>query len=379
VSAGVRFLFLAVHAPNRAPGQRFRFEQYLDSLRDRGIQCDFSWALDADGASLLYSPGNIPRKALLTARLLVKRWLEVLSLNKYDLVFVQREAMFAGGPTLELAAKRYGARLVFDFDDAIWLADMSAFNQRYRWLKSAGKIPRMLRAADLVLAGNAFLAEYARAHNPHVQIVPTTIDTDSYSPREQSRGDGSVCVGWSGSFSTIRDFRLALPVLRRLRARFGDRVRFKVIGDGSFRDEELGVVGQPWRADSEVADLHEIDIGLMPLPDNEWSRGKCGLKGLQYMALGIPTLMSPVGVNAEIIEDGKTGFLPRNEGDWEAALSSLIESAALRAQIGAAGRQRVVHYYSVRAWRDRYCDLLTALARPVPEASPITVAPSRLQ
>jgi glycosyltransferase involved in cell wall biosynthesis len=366
----VRFLFVAVHAPNRAPGQRFRFEQYLDSLRQRGVVCDFSWALDGADAKVLYSPGNVPRKALLTARLMVKRWLETFKLARYDVVLVQREALFFGGPWLELAAKRNGAKLVFDFDDAIWLADTSAFNQRYRWLKSPGKIPRILRAADLVLAGNAYLAEYARGFNPRVQIVPTTIDTDSYRPRERP-GDGPVCIGWSGSFSTIRDFRLASPTLRRLRGRYGDRVRFKVIGDGTFRDEELGVVGQPWKAETEVSDLQEIDIGLMPLPDNDWSRGKCGLKGLQYMALGIPTLMSPVGVNAEIITDGKNGFLPRTDEDWERALSALIESAELRAKIGAAGRQRVLQDYSVQAWRDRYCELLIGLARPAPRAAAV--------
>jgi glycosyltransferase involved in cell wall biosynthesis len=373
----VRFLFLAVHAPNRAPGQRFRFEQYLESLRQRGIQCDYSWALDGDDAKVLYSPGKVPRKALLTARLFLKRWLETFSLGRYDLVFVQREAMFVGGPILELASKKHGARLVFDFDDAIWLADMSAFNQRFRWLKSPGKIPRVLAAADLVLAGNAFLAQYARGFSQSVQIVPTTIDTDSYQPRTRAPDGGPVCIGWSGSFSTIRDFRLALPVLRRLRARFGERVRFQVIGDGSFRDEELGIVGQPWNADSEVADLQQIDIGLMPLPDNEWSRGKCGLKGLQYMALGLPTLMSPVGVNAEIITDGKDGFLPRSDEEWERALSALIESPALRAEIGAAGRQRVIQDYSVAAWRDRYCDLLTGLASSAARATTrVTAAPS---
>jgi glycosyltransferase involved in cell wall biosynthesis len=371
----MRFLFLAVHAPNRAPGQRFRFEQYLDSLRARGIECDYSWALDGKDAQLLYSAGNVARKALLTLRLLAKRWLETLSLHRYDLVFVQREAMFLGGPVLELGAKRHHAKLVFDFDDAIWLADTSSFNQRFRFLKSPSKIPRILKAADLVLAGNSYLAEYARPFNPHVQIVPTTIDTDSYTPRARPRDDGRVCVGWSGSFSTIRDFRLSLPTLRRLRARFGDQVQFKVIGDGSFRDDALGIVGQPWKADTEVADLHEIDIGMMPLPDNDWSRGKCGLKGLQYMALGIPTLMSPVGVNAEIIDPGKNGFLPRTDEEWEQALARLIEAPALRAEIGAAGRRRVVEHYSVRAWRDRYCDMLSALAERAPRSAAAVPSP----
>jgi len=370
-----RFLFLAVHAPNRAPGQRFRFEQYLGSLRDRGITCDYSWALGAEDASLLYSPGKIGRKAALTISLVLKRWFERFRLGRYDLVFVQREALYVGGPFLELAAKKHQAKLVFDFDDAIWLADMSAFNARFRWLKNPGKTGRLLAAADLVIAGNRYLADYAQRFNRQgqVQVVPTTIDTDAYRVRTD-RGDGPVVVGWSGSFSTIRDFRLALPVLRRLRARFGDRVRFKVIGDASFRDQELGITGQPWRAETEVQDLNEIDVGLMPLPDNDWSRGKCGLKGLQYMALGIPTVMSPVGVNAEIIQPGSNGFLPRTDEEWEQALASLIESRELRARIGAAGRRRVEDGYSVRAWRERYCDLLTGLVGQSAAAPPATLS-----
>jgi glycosyltransferase involved in cell wall biosynthesis len=372
-----RFLFLAVHAPNRAPGQRFRFEQYLEALRARGVICDYSWALDGADARLLYSPGHLAGKALLTARLVVKRWLERFRLGGYDLVFVQREALYVGGPFLELAAKKHNAKLVFDFDDAIWLADMSAFNARFRWLKNPAKIPRLLSSSDLVIAGNRYLADFARTFNRQVEIVPTTIDTEAYRPRP-ARAEGPVVIGWSGSFSTIRDFRLALPTLRRLRARYGERVRFKVIGDGSFRDQELGITGQPWRAESEVADLQEIDIGLMPLPDNDWSRGKCGLKGLQYMALGIPTLMSPVGVNAEIIQPGHNGFLPRSEEDWEQTLASLVERPELRAAVGAAGRRRVEEHYSVRAWQDRYCDLLMSLAGAAPAAdAPLSGAAAR--
>jgi glycosyltransferase involved in cell wall biosynthesis len=358
----MRFLFLAVHAPDRAPSQRFRFEQYLTSLRRRGIECDFSWLLDADGASLLYSTGNVVRKALLTMRSLATRTLQLPSLRRYDLVFVQREALFIGGPFIERTAKALGARLVLDFDDSIWLNETSEFNRRFALLKSAKKVPRLVAMADLVFAGNAYLAEYARRFNDRVTIVPTTIDTDRYVPRVEPRSDDEpICVGWSGSFSTIAHLRLALPILRRLKQRFGARIRFKVIGDSSFRDDELGIVGMPWRLESELHDLCDIDIGLMPLPDNEWTRGKCGLKGLQYMALGVPTLMSPVGVNVEIIQHGQNGFLPRTEDEWTDTISRLIEDPGLRARIGAAGRRRVECHYSVRAWRDQYYDLLTGL------------------
>ena len=358
----MRFLFLAVHAPDRAPGQRFRFEQYLGALRERGIEVDFSWLLDGKRASVLYSSGNIPRKALLAARSVMERALLIPSLRRYDLVFVQREALFIGPAFVERAARASAGSLVYDFDDAIWLNEASAFNRRFNWLKNTAKIPRLIAMANLVIAGNPYLADYAHPHNANVTVVPTTIDTDWYLPRP-IRPEGPVCIGWSGSFSTITHFKTVLPALRRVRAEYGDRIRFRVIGDGTYRHEELGIVGLPWKAETEIEDLQDIDIGLMPLPDDEWARGKCGLKGLQYMALGIPTLMSPVGVNTEIIEARKNGYLPRTEDEWVSTLSLLVENAELRALVGAAGRRRVEESYSVRAWRDRYCDLLTAAAR----------------
>jgi glycosyltransferase involved in cell wall biosynthesis len=157
-------------------------------------------------------------------------------------------------------------------------------------------------------------------------------------------------------------FRRALPILRRIRERYGDRVEFKLIGDAGFHDEELGIHGIRWSAATEVDDLYEFDIGIMPLPDDEWSRGKCGLKGLQYMALEIPTVMSPVGVNTEIIDDGANGFLASSEDEWVEKVGRLIESPELRAKFGSAGRQTVVSRYSVESQKGRYLDYLSALA-----------------
>jgi glycosyltransferase involved in cell wall biosynthesis len=162
--------------------------------------------------------------------------------------------------------------------------------------------------------------------------------------------------------TTIQHFDLMIPVLRRLREEYGVAVRFKVIGDGRYRDQELGIQGQDWSAETEVSDLSDIDIGVMPLPDDEWARGKCGLKGLQYMALGIPTIMSPVGVNTEIIDDGVNGFLAGDEDEWLTKLTSLIESAELREKLGREGRETVEQRYSVRSQRERYLSLLTGLA-----------------
>ena len=143
-------------------------------------------------------------------------------------------------------------------------------------------------------------------------------------------------------------------MLRAVKERFGDRVTFKVIGEAGYRNDELGVTGVPWSFSTELDELNELDVGIMPLPDDDWARGKCGLKGLQYMALEIPTVMSPVGVNREILGDDEYGLLASTEDEWIEALSRLIESSELRTKLGRAGRERVISAYSVDAWKETY-------------------------
>ena len=173
----------------------------------------------------------------------------------------------------------------------------------------------------------------------------------------------TVCIGWSGSFSTIQHFALAIPALKRIKDKYGTAVRFKIIGDGKYYCKELETQGVPWIGATELEDLSEIDIGVMPLPDDEWAKGKCGLKGLQYMALGIPTLMSPVGVNSEIIRQGVNGYLPKTEDEWVDDISKLVESRDCRVKMGAAGRQTVVDHYSVEAWKGKYLEYFNRLTQ----------------
>jgi glycosyltransferase involved in cell wall biosynthesis len=357
-----RILFAAVHPPGRVPSQRFRFEQYVDFLAEHNLQTTFAPILTPDDYAIVYGERGYASKGFIAVRGLGRRWRQLRRIGDYDIVFVQREALQLGTGWFERAVSRSRARLVFDFDDAIWLQNASAANRSLAWLKNPAKTAELISMADLVLAGNAYLADYARGFNRAVEVVPTTIDTDSYVRGSQARSGGTVCIGWSGSMTTMEHFKLMIPVLRRLRGRYGDAVCFKLIGDGRYRHEELGIQGQDWSAASEVSDLSEFDIGVMPLPDDEWSRGKCGLKGLQYMALEIPTIMSPVGVNTEIIDDGRNGLLAAGEDEWVSKLTDLVESAELRRDLGREARRTVEERYSVRSQRDRYLSLLKGLA-----------------
>lgn len=355
-----RILFIAAHRRGRSPSQRYRFEQYEPYWLKQGYIADHAWLIDAADDPHFYAPGNLGRKSMIFVKSMQRRWMHARRARKYDLIFIQREAFMTGAVIFERAFKRSGVPIIYDFDDAIWNMDISNGNRHLHWLKKPGKTAELIAMADLVVAGNQYLADYASHHNAKVEVIPTTIDTDIY-PVMPVRRQGPVNIVWTGSATTIRHLATAMPVLKELKQRFGNRIGFTVIGDPSFREPGLGIQGQAWRSETEATDLSVGDIGIMPLPDDEWARGKCGLKGLQYMALGIPTLMSPVGVNSEIIQHGENGFLPRSTEEWVEQVSRLVEDADLRARLGAAARRTVEERYSVKAWRDTYLKLFNNL------------------
>ena len=365
-----RVLFVTMHRPKRSPGQRFRFEQYIPYLEQNGYVCDMSYIISEADDRIVYAPGHYAEKLLIFAKSVVTRLRDVLAARRYDIVFIFREALMVNTGVIEALFARSGARTIFDFDDAIWLQGVSKGNARLAWLRSGTpKLPGILRRMDLVIAGNAHLADYARSFNDNVVVVPTTLDTETHAPASTAPHDG-VCIGWSGSFSTAPYFDAITPVLGRLKDRFGDGVYFRMLGDASYRQPDLGIVGRPWREETEVEDTAEFDIGLMPLPDDEWSRGKCGFKALLYMALAIPAVASPVGVNTDIITDGANGYLPDNEDAWVETLARLVTDAHLRKEIGLRGRQTVVERYSLVAQRSRYLALFDGLRRDVQGPTP---------
>ncbi|MGQ0739711.1 MAG: glycosyltransferase family 4 protein [Bacteroidota bacterium] len=348
----MKVLIVCLHAPDRVPGQRFRFEQYLDFLDDNGVECTYSGLLEEKDYQYFHGKRHYFRKLRIVIKGFFKRRRELKHIKQYDIVFIQREAFMLGTVYFE---KKYvkKSRIVFDYDDAIWLDLVSGHNRVFRFLKNPDKTRKIIGLSKLIFAGNQYLADYAARFNSNVVIVPTTIDTAVYQPAYRTDKE-KVCIGWSGSFSTIQHFETCLEALKIIKAKYGATVYFKVIGDGKYVNEELGIKGQDWKKESEVKDLQEIDIGIMPLPDDEWSKGKCGLKGLQYMALAIPAIMSPVGVNGSIIQDGENGFLASSTDEWVDKLSRLVESAALRKEIGETGRHTVLASYSVDANKHLY-------------------------
>lgn len=355
-----KILFVAPHRPDRSPSQRYRIEQFLEFWSSRGFTYEYAWLIDATDDSFFYAPGNWIAKGRIFIKSWLKRRYHVHHAHQFDIVFVQREAFMTGSTRFERGFKKAGAKLIFDFDDAIWQMDVSAGNRHLKWLKNPGKTASLIAMADLVIAGNDYLAEYARHHNPKVVVIPTVIDTDLYMPSVSSPSH-KIIIGWTGSHTTIVHLQQALPVLKQLQKKYGNRIGFRVISDHVFTDPDMDVEGIIWSSAREVEDLAGIHIGIMPMPDNEWSRGKCGFKGLQYMGLGKAVVLSNVGVNSEIIEDGVNGYLASTPDEWLTKLSSLIEDADLRSRIGIAARKTVEDRYSVKAWREFYIEKFDSL------------------
>lgn len=355
-----KVLFVSLHRPDRSPSQRFRFEQYLTYLIENGYYCKFSWLLDSKDDKTFYTHGKLLQKSWIVLKSLGKRLNEILQASDYNIVFVQREAFMLGTSFFE---KRFAKRtkLIFDFDDSIWLQNVSKANKFFSWLKNADKTKEIIGVADIVFAGNKYLADYAKEFNNNVVIIPTTIDTDWYKPVEKSEKE-KICIGWSGSITTIEHLETRMNALEQIKNKYKGKVYFKIIGDGSYYSDILHTKGLPWSKETEIQDMIEFDIGIMPLPDSEWAKGKCGLKGLQYMALAIPTIMSPVGVNSEIISDGENGFLAENDKEWVTKLSLLIDSLELRKKLGDAGCKTVEEKYSVHANRDLYLKYFNQLS-----------------
>jgi len=276
-----------------------------------------------------------------------------------DVVFVQKK-LFSLPELLwvRLAARR----LIYDFDDAVMFKNKPTGPfQQARQMK---RFENTVRRADLVLAGNRYLQEQARTYNRDIRVLPTVLDMDRYVERPDGfKTDQSVTLGWIGSKGTLQYLREIGPALEVLGLRWPG-LKLKIVADDFIDLQHLEVIKKPWRVDEEIADLHSFDIGLMPLADDVWTRGKCGFKLLQCMAVGLPVVCSPVGVNVEMVSSGQEGFLATSHQEWVAGLDALIADAGLRRTMGRQAREAVLKGYSLAAKAPLFISYLKGAGGP---------------
>ncbi len=349
-----KVLVISDHRLFRSPSQRYRYEQYISFLEQNGYSFTFSPIINEADDKVFYAKGKIISKAFIALKSVFIRLKDWMRFNSFDIIFIQREALFLGSTFFERKAYHSKAKVIFDFDDSIWLMDTSPENKKYEFLKNPDKTKTNIKNAHLVIAGNDYLARYALQFNPNTIIIPTTVDSELHKPIPELRGQDKITIGWSGSISTVKHFEAFVPTLKKLKVKYGSKISFKLLGEPGYKNSDLEIKGERWTAETEVEELNKMDIGIMPLPDDKWANGKCGLKGLTYMSCGIATVMSPVGVNKEIINHGVNGLLATTEEEWLNYLSQLIEDKTLRTRLGEAGRQTVIEKYSVEANKEKY-------------------------
>ena len=357
-----KILFIADHRLNRSPSQRYRFEQYLNFFQSKGFDWELSEIISEKDDLFFYRRNNYLRKAFILMKSIFIRWKDLRRAKNFDVIFIQREALLIGSSFFE---KRFYKRskVVFDFDDSIWLLDTSPENKKFEFLKNPDKTSINIRHAHAVIAGNAFLANYAIKYNKNTYVIPTTIDVNFHVPKPELRNREKIVIGWSGSISTIKHFEIIIPALIQIQDKYPNLIEIHVIGQELYAHSNLNIINKTWSSNTEVDDLNCFDIGIMPLPNDEWVIGKCGLKGLSYMACGVPTVMSNIGVNSEIIKHGKNGYLASTYEEWVDCIITLIENIELRKQIGDNGRQTLLEHYSVDAHKVNYLEVLNSLLK----------------
>jgi glycosyltransferase involved in cell wall biosynthesis len=350
----VRVLFLTKYTA-QGPSSRYRVVQFLPFLEQRGIEWDLHSLHDAGYLGARYAGrGTTP---LYLARRVADRVRVLRRAHRYDVVFIQKEMFPHVLDVPEWLLSKAGVPTVVDLDDAIHLfyENASGFRRALR-----EKIPRVLERAGLVLAGNRFLEAYARGFTDNVRFFPTVVDTEriTFAP---NHAEGPPVMGWIGTPETVPYLNALVPVLEDV-ARHTP-IQLLVVGARAPAPRGVRVHAKEWREEDEAADLATMDVGVMPLPNDAWSQGKCALKLLQYMSAGVASVSSPRGSAVEILQHGENGFLADSDPEWRERLLELATSPDLRRSFATRARRRVESDYSLRTWGPRFADALIDAAK----------------
>jgi glycosyltransferase involved in cell wall biosynthesis len=354
-----KILVICPHPEDMAPGQRLKYEQYFGYFRQNGFEVDVKPFMSVRFQNIVYKKGYVVEKIFWTLTGYVKRFFQLFTLRRYDVIYIFLWVTPFGPPCFEWLYKKISRKIIYDIDDLVYLpASTSKVNGFIARMKGNNKPIYMMKAADHVITCTPYLDNFVKRYNTNTTDISSTINTDEYRPKEDYSIEGrKVTLGWSGSHSTSKYLHLLEPVFYSLK---NDNIPFKllVMGDPDFFIEGVETEALPWKKSYEIEVINRFDIGLYPLPDEEWVYGKSGLKALQYMAAGIPTVATAIGTNFRIIKNGQTGFIASSHEEWLSYLKQLINSQDLRKKIGRAGAELVEESFSINANRDTYLNIL---------------------
>lgn len=339
---------------SKAASCRYRFLQYIPYVESCGIKCTIAPLFDDDYLENRFRTGRNDIVDIVKA--FVRFFMTMWHSHKYDLIVIHCELFPYLPPLFEKYFKLRKIKYIFDYDDAIFHKYDQSSNMIIRWLFS-DKIATVIEGAKHVIAGNQYLADYAIKVNDNVEIIPTVVDIDKYpnSPSGQSSTD-TFTIGWIGSPSTAKYVEEIGAALSEICD--DDNTKIILIGAGKVKLPGVNYKKLEWSEDSEINNLRLFDVGIMPLSDGPWERGKCGFKLIQYMACELPVIASPVGVNSVIVEDGRNGFLAKTIADWVRVLRFLRDDKEMRKRMGKAGRKKVEEQYCVQVTAPKFVVLM---------------------
>jgi glycosyltransferase involved in cell wall biosynthesis len=353
-------LFLTPYPYNVAPSQRLKFEQYYDYLKESGYEITLDSFMSLTFWGFVYSPNLYLKKIIATISCYIRRFLILFTISKYDVVYIHLWVTPFGPPIFEWLVCKLSKQVIFDIDDLVYLKNSSHEKGISKWLKGKQKPIYLMKQADHIITCTPYLDKFVRQYNPNTTDISSTINTKTYQPVNTYQNDHKIILGWSGSHSTAKYLYLLKDVFIML----NQKVPFKllVMGAHSFEIEGVDIEVVPWSEEAEIPTIQRFDIGLYPLPDEEWVHGKSGLKALQYMAMGVPTIASKIGEAIErVIADGESGFLVNGyKEEWREKLMLLIENPDLREKIGKSGRKTVEDKYSIDANKDTYLNVIAS-------------------
>jgi len=341
----MKVLFLT-QTPEIGASARYRVYQFVDYLKSQGILCVVSPANSMKVARNLTLRASFLDRMIGYGQPVVRRFFDLFRVRDYDVIFLQRDIFIHLPAVFEWLISRLNRNLIFDFDDALYTFPSGGkFSFLYR-LRGRNKIQKIIKMAKFVIVGNNHLKTYSQRFNANIEVVPTSINTDKYSVKEDYKIKGVPVIGWVGRPGSS----LYLQKFKDIFIELSKKHNFilKTVGAGRLDIEGVKIVNEDWKAENEVSQILSFDIGIMPLSDSEWTKGKSATKILQCMAAGVPVVCSAIGANCDIVKDGENGFLAVTKDDWIRDLSLLIENEDLRIKFGEAGRATVEDGYSVK-------------------------------
>jgi len=353
----MKVLFITPY-PIEGASSRYRIYQYLHLLEINDIKTKVRPFISSKLQNVIYKKN----KLLISFYLLlssINRIIDVFRCFNYDIVFIHREAFPFGPNIIERIFKLIGKKIILDFDDAIFLpyAKKSRFALR---ITPKDRTISLIKLADHIIVGNNYLCDFVKPINNNVSLLPTPIDTDKFTLKISR--ENITTIGWVGSFSTSEYINEVEQAIKYLSSKYN--IKFRIVGSGrNISIPGVNVENIEWSLKNEVIDFQKINIGIYPLPNDLWARGKCGFKAIQYMSCGVPVVASPIGVNKEIIKDGFNGFLAETQEDWIKKIELLINDKELRTRIGKEGRRTVEEKYSVSANFPKLLQILKSLSK----------------